>query len=152
MAMNFIGNNMKKKLFIFALCSPLLMYMPISYRTMIADYPVNDPYYVPNRPKDERIRVEIVVQDDLSDDDVDKIQEVYFDNQRLRLHTSDYLGNRGRFYIKVDPGTYEVKWSVRTKNEWPAVETYSKSVSIPQTAKLYYIQINQEDIQTDIIQ
>jgi len=143
---------MKIKLLALSLFLSIFYFHPIPNGMITTDYPLDNPYYVPDRPVDTRARVEIVIQDDLNDENVDSIQEVYFNNEKLNLRKTDFLGNRGRFYLRISPGTYEVKWTIRSKTDWPTVETYRENVTVPRNAKLFYIQINQASIQTDTIQ
>lgn len=139
------------KLGLLAFC---LLIFPIKPRSFASGHlAINNPYYVrPTRTADTRIKVEIIVRDDVDDDVIDRIQEVTFDGKKLSLNPQDFLGNRGSFYFKTLAGRHEITWTISRKTGWPSNQTYRKTIEIPSTATLYYIEIYRDEMTTQAIQ
>lgn len=144
---------MKKRIILFAGFILIALILPVTPRSFSSSYLSFDPYYVrPTKPADTRVKVEIVIKDDLKDEEIDHIQQVTFDNKNLSLAPSDFLGNRGSFYFRMNPGKYVITWTIRRKTGWPSVQTYRKTVSLPEGAKLVYIEIFRDELQSQVVQ
>ena len=144
---------MRKGLLLLGIFGFISLILPVSPRSFTSSYIAFDPYYVrPTKPADTRVKVEIVVKDDLKDDEIDRIQKVTFNNKNLSLAPQDFMGNRGSFYFKTDPGKYEITWTIRRKTGWPTTQTYRNTITIPPGATLVYIEIYRDDLQSQVIQ
>lgn len=117
------------------------------------EYPVKDIYNPrPTRPEKKGVRVEIVIKDNLTDENVDKIASVYFNNKQVPLTKRDYLGNRGQTYLRASPGRHTIRWTVRNDAVLPRVQNYQEEITIPNSASLIYIEIYRDKLTFDVIQ
>ena len=139
------------KLGLLAVC---ILLVPMKPRCLTSGHlAIKNPYYVrPTKPADTRIKVEIVVRDDVTDETIDRIQQVTFDGKKLSLNPKDFMGNRGSLYFKTPAGRHEITWTIKRKIGWPSNQTYRKTIEIPSTATLYYIEITSDEMSTQAIQ
>jgi hypothetical protein len=144
---------MRKGLLLLGIFGFISLVLPVTPRSFTSSYFAFDPYYVrPTSPPDTRVKVEIVVKDDLNDEEIDRIERVTFNNKRLSLKPADFMGNRGSFYFRTNPGRYEFTWTIRRKTGFPTVQTFRNTITVPPGAKLVYIEIFRDQLQSQLIQ
>lgn len=76
------------------------------------------------------VQVQILVRDSL-DPSGPEVTSVAFNNQNVPLQPRDIYDNRGNASFQMEPGTYELRWTVNVRKKvWPRNVTYTHQVEI----------------------
>lgn len=87
-------------------------------------------YLGPANPPGERVRVQILVNDDPNPEGV-QIEKAALDQHNIALKPRDIYGFRGQASMQLPPGRYKLKWTVRKDRLiWPRTVSHEEEVTI----------------------